>query len=117
MTSRVFGVPADRPRPRTPDRSPRPAAVLRVGDYLHDPLVPLVVAAFEDAGGERVDQPPAGHTVTVIGTLASGTEMTVRYGAGHRIDTTRMVPTSAPTSAAGRRHLTLVYSAARVDAR
>lgn len=83
------------------DRRDRVAAALRLGDYVHDPLVPIVIT---DVDTSRE------HVVVVVGALASGTAMTVRYPAGRELDVTRLVPTT-PAPLMRRRHLSLVHSA------
>lgn len=82
------------------DRDDRAAAQLEIGDFVHDDLVPFVVARFE---------PAAEGVVAVVGRIASNTEMRVRYGASHTLDVSRFVtvPPPPPASVIRRRHLTL----------
>lgn len=95
--SPATGVPA-----RRLDRRDRAAAELKIGDFVHDDFVPFTVVGFRSA--------PA-HVVAIVGRHASGTDMTVRYLSGRRLDVSRMVPTST-APAVRRRHLTLITSPA-----
>lgn len=80
------------------DRADRTAAELEVGDFVHDELVPFVVAGFK---------PSAAHVVAVVGRLNSGTDMGVRYLSTHPLDVSRVVPLSPPAPVLRRRHLSL----------
>lgn len=101
LNTPATGVPA-----RRLDRRDRAAAELKIGDFVHDDFVPFTVVGFRSA--------PA-HVVAIVGRHASGTDMTVRYLSGRRLDVSRMVATSTTTSTAPavrRRHLTLITSPA-----
>jgi hypothetical protein len=73
------------------------AGDLQRGDFVHDVLTPFVVDRFESSPE---------HVVAVVGRLASGTTMTVRYLATTALDVSR-VQFPPPPAAPGRRHLTL----------
>lgn len=79
------------------DRDDRAAGELHVGDFVHDDLAPFTVFRFETAR-EGV--------VAVVGRLASGTEMGVRYGASHMLDVSRVI-LLPPARIIRRRHLFL----------
>lgn len=75
------------------------AGDLMVGDFVHDDLVPFVVARFEAAPD---------HVVAVVGKLASNTDMSVRYLATTKLDVSRLVRTTPPPAPTiRRRHLSL----------
>lgn len=93
MPSSTPGAPAR----RIVDLPGTPAEDLRIGDYVHDELTPFVVAGFRTS-------PP--HVVAIVARLASGTDITVRYLATHKVDASRMVSASTPP-VIRRRHLTL----------
>ncbi|MBT2226295.1 hypothetical protein [Nonomuraea sp. NEAU-A123] len=81
---------------RYADRRPRKAERLRVRDYVHDGLAPMMVVGFEDAS-------PG--SVRVVGRLASGTLIRAVHPATLELDVTRMIRVQ-PTRARG--HLSLI---------
>lgn len=81
------------------ERRDRAAGELQLGDFVDDPLTAFVVNRFG---------PSPDHVVVVIGRLASGTNMTIRYLATTMLDVSRVVWLSPPAAAfARRRHLSI----------